>query len=194
MRNRTPRQRCSSSSRPARASSRICAASCIGLIFLPDVLASCARRLSCRSVALLIGTLGCRTHFVSVGRPARLPWLGIRRDRSCSTIWARRAAPNAPPPTSGIRPIGFAPRRRVIVSMPSLKHRTFCPESQCRDVPRRCRNWLPPCDSKVVREGIKSLSSLLAPGRARRVIGLGRFHSGIPDLGSNKDHLKGFGR
>jgi hypothetical protein len=49
-------------------------------------------------------------------------------------------------------------------------------------------------DSKVVREGIKSLSSLLSPGRARRVIGLGRFRSGIPDLGSNKKHLKGFGR
>jgi hypothetical protein len=59
---------------------------------------------------------------------------------------------------------------------------------------RRLKSRLGWSDSKVVREGIKSLSSLLAPARARRVIGLGRFHSGIPDLGSNKDHLKGFGR
>jgi hypothetical protein len=48
-------------------------------------------------------------------------------------------------------------------------------------------------DSQVVREGIKVLNGLLARG-PRRVIGLGRFSSGIPDLGSNKAHLKGFGR
>jgi hypothetical protein len=30
--------------------------------------------------------------------------------------------------------------------------------------------------------------------RPRRVIGLGLFNSGIADLGSNKKHLKGFGR
>lgn len=49
-------------------------------------------------------------------------------------------------------------------------------------------------DSKVVREGIKALNSLLVPGRSRRIVGLGRFRSGVPDLGSNKEHLKGFGR
>ena len=49
-------------------------------------------------------------------------------------------------------------------------------------------------DSQVVREGIKALSRLLGRGRSRTVIGLGRFRSGVPDLGSNKDHLKGFGR
>jgi hypothetical protein len=47
-------------------------------------------------------------------------------------------------------------------------------------------------DSQVVREGIKVLSGLTSRG-ARRVKGLGRFTSGVPDLGSNKSHLKGFG-
>ena len=49
-------------------------------------------------------------------------------------------------------------------------------------------------DSQVVREGIKALGGLLARGRSRRIIGLGKFRSGVPDLGSNKDHLQGFGR
>jgi len=49
-------------------------------------------------------------------------------------------------------------------------------------------------DSQVVREGIKALNVLLAPKRSRHIVGLGRFRSGIRDLGSNKGHLKGFGR
>jgi len=48
-------------------------------------------------------------------------------------------------------------------------------------------------DSQVVREGIKVLNGLTSRG-PRRVVGLGCFSSGIPDLGSNKDQLKGFGR
>jgi hypothetical protein len=47
-------------------------------------------------------------------------------------------------------------------------------------------------DSQVVREGIKILNGLTGRGK-RRVKGLGRFASGVPDLGSNKSHLKGFG-
>ena len=49
-------------------------------------------------------------------------------------------------------------------------------------------------DSQVVREGIKALHVLLGPERSRHIVGLGRFRSGIRDLGSNKTHLKGFGR
>jgi hypothetical protein len=49
-------------------------------------------------------------------------------------------------------------------------------------------------DSQLVREGIKAIHNLLAGGRVRRIVGLGRFRSGVPDLASNKDHLKGFGR
>jgi hypothetical protein len=48
-------------------------------------------------------------------------------------------------------------------------------------------------DSKAVREGIRVLNSLLPQGRRRKIVGLGQFYSGIPDLGSNKDHLKGYG-
>jgi hypothetical protein len=49
-------------------------------------------------------------------------------------------------------------------------------------------------DSQVVREAIKALGVLLVAKPSRRVVGLGRFRSGIRDLGSNKAHLKGFGR
>jgi hypothetical protein len=49
-------------------------------------------------------------------------------------------------------------------------------------------------DSQVVREGIKALNVLLVRERSRQIVGLGRFRSGIRDLGSNKEHLKGFGR
>ena len=49
-------------------------------------------------------------------------------------------------------------------------------------------------DSRVVREGIRALNILLVPRRSRQIVGLGRFRSGIRDLGSSKTHLKGFGR
>lgn len=50
-------------------------------------------------------------------------------------------------------------------------------------------------DSRVVREGIKALNGLMVRrGRRRRIRGVGRFRSGIADLGSNKKHLQGFGR
>ena len=49
-------------------------------------------------------------------------------------------------------------------------------------------------DSQIVREGIKSLSALIRTNGERKIIGLGRFRSGVSDLGSNKKHLKGFGK
>ncbi|MFN0051787.1 MAG: hypothetical protein ACKV0T_06330 [Planctomycetales bacterium] len=55
---------------------------------------------------------------------------------------------------------------------------------------RRRLGW---SESQVVREGIKALNGLLVPQRRKKVIGLGRFESGVPDLGTNKKHLKGFG-
>jgi len=48
-------------------------------------------------------------------------------------------------------------------------------------------------DSEIVRAGIKTLASLVVPVE-QRIIGLGEFESGIADLGSNKEHLEGFGR
>lgn len=46
--------------------------------------------------------------------------------------------------------------------------------------------------SMVVRQGIHLLAA--TQPKTRRIAGLGRFSSGIADLGSNKKHLKGFGR
>jgi hypothetical protein len=63
-------------------------------------------------------------------------------------------------------------------------------ERLLREIERRL-GWN---DSQVVREGIKALNTSLVPKRARPIVGLGRFRSGIRDLGSNKAHLKGFGR
>jgi hypothetical protein len=51
--------------------------------------------------------------------------------------------------------------------------------------------WSP---SRVVREGLRLLAACRLGNGRRTVIGLGKFKSGVPDLGSNKKHLKGFGR
>jgi hypothetical protein len=63
-------------------------------------------------------------------------------------------------------------------------------ERLLREIERRL-GWN---DSQVVREGIKALNISLVPKRPRQIVGLGRFRSGLRDLGSNKAHLKGFGR
>jgi hypothetical protein len=48
--------------------------------------------------------------------------------------------------------------------------------------------------SEVVREGLRALAAA-TPGKGRpRLAGLGKFSSGVADLGSSKKHLKGFGR
>jgi hypothetical protein len=46
--------------------------------------------------------------------------------------------------------------------------------------------------STVVREGIRLLAA--AQPKSRKIVGLGKFSSGVSDLGSNKKHLRGFGR
>jgi hypothetical protein len=51
--------------------------------------------------------------------------------------------------------------------------------------------WSP---SRVVRQGVLLLAACYAAPSAKRVIGVGRFASGVPDLGSNKKHLRGFGQ
>jgi hypothetical protein len=51
--------------------------------------------------------------------------------------------------------------------------------------------WSP---SKVVREGLRVLAACYPGKGPRKIIGLGKFTSGIPDLGSNKEHMKGFGK
>jgi predicted transcriptional regulator len=51
--------------------------------------------------------------------------------------------------------------------------------------------WSP---SRVVREAVRLLAVTRLGVRRQRIIGLGEFASGIKDLGSNKDHMRGFGR
>ena len=59
---------------------------------------------------------------------------------------------------------------------------------------RACQRRWGWSDSEVVRQAIQMLGGLLVRGRARPLVGVGRFRSGLPDLGSNKDHLQGFGQ
>ena len=47
--------------------------------------------------------------------------------------------------------------------------------------------------SRVLREGVKLLEACYGIPPCERVIGVGRFASGLPDLGSNVKHLSGFG-
>ena len=51
--------------------------------------------------------------------------------------------------------------------------------------------WSP---SEVVREGLRVLAACQPGNGRRRIIGQGKFDSGITDLGSNKKHLRGFGK
>jgi hypothetical protein len=51
--------------------------------------------------------------------------------------------------------------------------------------------WSP---SQVVREGLRVLEASFLRKKKRGIIGLGKFSSGLPDLGSNKKHLRNFGR
>jgi hypothetical protein len=54
----------------------------------------------------------------------------------------------------------------------------------------RSLGWSP---SRVVREALRLMAATQPKGRRRRIAGLGKFASGVADLGSNKKHLKGFG-
>jgi hypothetical protein len=51
--------------------------------------------------------------------------------------------------------------------------------------------WSP---SRVMREGLRLLAASHPVGDRPRIVGMGQFSSGVPDLGSSKKHLKGFGR
>jgi hypothetical protein len=47
---------------------------------------------------------------------------------------------------------------------------------------------------QVVREGVRLLAACDAGETGNRIIGLAQFSSAVRDLGSNKKHLKGFGK
>jgi hypothetical protein len=48
--------------------------------------------------------------------------------------------------------------------------------------------------SKVVREGIRLVEERQAPATRRKLIGIGMFDSGVPDLATNKKYMEDFGR
>ena len=62
-----------------------------------------------------------------------------------------------------------------------------------RDLAKLVRSlgWSP---SRVVREALRRMASSELPAGPRRIAGLGKFSSGVPDLGSNKKHLRDFGK
>jgi hypothetical protein len=51
--------------------------------------------------------------------------------------------------------------------------------------------WTP---SQVVREGLRVLEASYLRRKRRGIIGLGKFRSGVSDMGSNKKHLRDFGK
>jgi hypothetical protein len=58
-----------------------------------------------------------------------------------------------------------------------------------RDLEKRLL-WSP---SRILREGIHALKAVKVTRGPRRIHGLGRFASGVPDLGTSKRHMEGFG-
>ena len=48
-------------------------------------------------------------------------------------------------------------------------------------------------ESKIIRESLKLMASCTPKLRSKRITGVGKFSSGITDLGSDKRHLRGFG-
>jgi hypothetical protein len=48
--------------------------------------------------------------------------------------------------------------------------------------------------SEVVRAALRALEASYVTRKKRGVIGLGRFNSAVPNLGSSKKHLRHFGR
>ncbi|MFQ6006834.1 MAG: hypothetical protein ACE5OQ_15185 [Woeseia sp.] len=69
-------------------------------------------------------------------------------------------------------------------------------DSYTRQIMRRLKRRHGWNDSEVVRYGIRALGETdLPPGqRCKRIVGLGKFTSGIPDLGSSDKHMRDFGR
>ncbi len=58
---------------------------------------------------------------------------------------------------------------------------------------RRLRRSTGMGDSELIRRGLRVLETLHVRRGGRGIVGLGAFASGLPDLGSNKRHLDGFG-
>jgi hypothetical protein len=55
---------------------------------------------------------------------------------------------------------------------------------------RRRHGW---STSEVVRESIRLMEKQQAKPKHRKIIGVGQFDTGIPDLSTNPKHMEGFG-
>lgn len=51
--------------------------------------------------------------------------------------------------------------------------------------------WSP---SRIIREGLQLLAACYVGSGGKKIVGMGKFASGQPDLGADKKHLRGFGR
>jgi hypothetical protein len=49
-------------------------------------------------------------------------------------------------------------------------------------------------DSAVIRRALRALDAASPAPTGKRIVGMGKFASGHADLGSNREHLHGFGR
>jgi hypothetical protein len=68
------------------------------------------------------------------------------------------------------------------------------PDGETEEILRDLRRRTSLSESELVRRGLRSLSALPPDRSGARVIGVGQFATGRGDLGSNKAHLKGFGK
>jgi hypothetical protein len=76
--------------------------------------------------------------------------------------------------------------------MPSAIHARLDDQSRKRLAALvRELGWTP---SRVVREGLRILEVSYLRRKKQGIIGLGKFRSRVSDLGSNKKHLRNFGR
>jgi len=75
--------------------------------------------------------------------------------------------------------------------MAALIHARLDPETERQLA--RLRKTTGLTDSELVRRGLRALAALPVDGKPT-IVGLGAFASGKPDLGSNRAHLRGFGR
>lgn len=82
--------------------------------------------------------------------------------------------------------------RRIQSAVGEIVHARL--DAATRRLLARLRRQLGCNDSEIVRRAIRTLADAELPRRGRPIIGVGQFESGYDDLGSNEEHLDGFGR
>lgn len=82
----------------------------------------------------------------------------------------------------------------TVYSMTDIVHARL--DKATQEIMRRLKRRYGWTDSELVRQGIRALgeTELTPRERCDQIVGIGQFESGICDLGSNKAHLRQFGR